>query len=262
MWELLTNRQPFPGVSIDEVVVAKLREPLPTLRDERPDLPDGLDDVLKRASAIHPDDRFETIAAFFAAWQTAIAAGPITATAPSSTATDRANGDRVGLTAPTLACRSAIRSRVCGRSAKSTPTTSSVVPLSWSNFARWSPVLFDAVVGPSGSGKSSLVLAGVVPQLRQTGSLVVTLTPSDDPFDALAAALAQIATAAQSAAVSAESLRMPGGLVNAVDELAGQDDLIIVIDQLEELWTATDPDERAAFAAALAARRDQPHERA
>ena len=36
---------------------------MPTLRDERPDLPDCLDDVLKRASAIHPDDRFETIAA-------------------------------------------------------------------------------------------------------------------------------------------------------------------------------------------------------
>lgn len=253
VWELLTNRQPFPGASIDEVVIAKLRAPLPTLRNERPDLPDGLDDVLNRASAIHPDDRFETIAAFFAAWQTAIAAGLITATAPSAAAPDRVNGDRLGLTAPTLG-------HPVSNPFKGLRPFSEVDADDF--FGRTVLVeqlremvarhRFTAVVGPSGSGKSSLVLAGVVPQLRQTGSLVVTLTPGDDPFDALAAALAQIATATQSATVSAESLRMPGGLVNAADELAGEDDLIIVIDQLEELWTATDPDERAAFAAALA----------
>ncbi|MFH0901257.1 MAG: serine/threonine-protein kinase, partial [Pseudomonadota bacterium] len=53
---------------------------------------------------------------------------------------------------------------------------------------REQPVL--AVVGPSGSGKSSFVQAGVVPRLREQGSWVVlTVRPGNDPFAALAARL-------------------------------------------------------------------------
>ena len=38
----------------------------------------------------------------------------------------------------------------------------------------------------------------------------------------------------------------------AVDALAAEDGLVIVIDQLEELWTTTGDDERTLFAASLA----------
>jgi DNA-binding SARP family transcriptional activator/outer membrane protein assembly factor BamB len=51
-----------------------------------------------------------------------------------------------------------------------------------------SPLL--ALVGPSGSGKSSLMKAGVVPALRTRGENVVTLSPGADPAGALAAARA------------------------------------------------------------------------
>ena len=46
------------------------------------------------------------------------------------------------------------------------------------------------VLGPSGSGKSSLVRAGIVPTLRRAGQRMVLLTPGPRPAEALSAALA------------------------------------------------------------------------
>src|SRR4029453_11436628 len=57
---------------------------------------------------------------------------------------------------------------------------------------------FLAVVGPSGSGKSSLIRAGVLPQLRQgavpgrAGWTYLVCTPGAHPIDALAVALARV----------------------------------------------------------------------
>ena len=50
--------------------------------------------------------------------------------------------------------------------------------------------LVAVIVGPSGSGKSSAVFAGLLPQLEQEGDwLVVSMRPGGRPFHALAAAL-------------------------------------------------------------------------
>ncbi|MCA9955944.1 MAG: hypothetical protein KC434_14540, partial [Anaerolineales bacterium] len=47
-----------------------------------------------------------------------------------------------------------------------------------------------AVIGPSGSGKSSVVFAGLVPALRQQGEwLVLKFRPGERPFHALASVL-------------------------------------------------------------------------
>ncbi|NJP11109.1 MAG: CHAT domain-containing protein [Leptolyngbyaceae cyanobacterium RU_5_1] len=49
-----------------------------------------------------------------------------------------------------------------------------------------------AVIGPSGSGKSSVVFAGLVPQLRQDAPRpwhILSFRPGNDPFEALAVAL-------------------------------------------------------------------------
>ncbi len=50
------------------------------------------------------------------------------------------------------------------------------------------------VVGPSGSGKSSFVRAGVVPALARTGRTVTVLTPGPDPVATLSAAVAALPT--------------------------------------------------------------------
>src|SRR5207302_10608847 len=54
---------------------------------------------------------------------------------------------------------------------------------------------FIAVVGPSGSGKSSLVRAGAIPALeaRDASLIPIVLTPGPEPLTALAEAIAPVA---------------------------------------------------------------------
>ena len=79
-----------------------------------------------------------------------------------------------------------------------------------------------AVVGPSGSGKSSLVRAGVAASLQRDGRTVVVLEPGPDPLRALA----------------------------SVD--VGRRDGVLVVDQCEEVFAlCADDAERTAFLAAL-----------
>lgn len=118
-----------------------------------------------------------------------------------------------------------------------------------------------AVVGPSGSGKSSLVLAGVLPALRQAriaGSATcvsVVSVPGGHPFDEMATALAAVAT--DSLADLAGQLSAPDamGLLRVAKRLSMELDaeLIVVIDQFEELFTlVASPETRERFVAAIA----------
>jgi WD40 repeat protein/tRNA A-37 threonylcarbamoyl transferase component Bud32 len=105
-----------------------------------------------------------------------------------------------------------------------------------------------AVVGPSGAGKSSFVQAGVLPNMPQSWRAIV-VRPGASPIAALEAHL-------QAAGVDARGLREdPGALAEAMREAATREHatLVLVIDQLEELFTlCRDDRERTAFAAALA----------
>lgn len=121
---------------------------------------------------------------------------------------------------------------------------------------------FLALVGPSGSGKSSLALAGLVPALRRRATgrvLVVTMSPGTHPFAHLEAALA--------AATGGDGppLRRRGDdldLLRAVLALtpADGDELLLVVDQLEELLTgAVARTESTAFVRNLAEAVEDPH---
>ncbi|MFF2546050.1 trypsin-like peptidase domain-containing protein [Kitasatospora sp. NPDC058063] len=103
------------------------------------------------------------------------------------------------------------------------------------------------VVGPSGSGKSSLAMAGVVPRRRAAGALAVTLRPDSgsSPLSALAAALLPLLEPSLSATqrlerapVLAAVLAGPQGMADLVPrllELHGANQLLLVLDQFEEL---------------------------
>ncbi|MBD3925070.1 winged helix-turn-helix domain-containing protein [Nocardioides cavernae] len=83
---------------------------------------------------------------------------------------------------------------------------------------------FAALVGPSGSGKSSIMRAGVLAVLRDRGRSIVLVTPTARPLDALTA--------------------LPEG----ADERT-----VLAVDQTEEVFTlCDDPDERREFLDRLA----------
>lgn len=83
------------------------------------------------------------------------------------------------------------------------------------------------VVGPSGSGKSSLLHAGLAAALAAEGWAVHTLTPGATPVEALAAVGSRLAEDAGPPSPAPESAPAP-------DRAPAT---LVVIDQLEELWT-------------------------
>jgi WD40 repeat protein/class 3 adenylate cyclase len=110
---------------------------------------------------------------------------------------------------------------------------------------------FLAVVGPSGSGKSSVVRAGLVPALRR-GALpgsanwrVVEMFPGAYPLEELEAALLRVADSPPASLL--EQLEDgERGLLRALKRILPRDDseLVLVLDQLEELFTLVEDDER------------------
>jgi hypothetical protein len=121
-----------------------------------------------------------------------------------------------------------------------------------------------AVVGASGSGKSSLVQAGVLPHLHTAGDWVVaSFRPRGRPLAELARALVgtlqddpitRLAQADELAGLWSAG-KVP--LIDAVHEAlrqTGKRRLLLNADQFEEVWTlGTDPDEAQRFLDLLAA---------
>src|SRR6202048_4060887 len=117
---------------------------------------------------------------------------------------------------------------------------------------------FVAVVGASGSGKSSVVRAGLVPRLRsdrRTAWETVILVPTDQPLKALARAIVPLLVPTMGevdrlaeATKLAEHFR--SGTISLYDiverileKQSGTDRVLIVVDQFEELYTLTSDEE-------------------
>ncbi len=115
-----------------------------------------------------------------------------------------------------------------------------------------------AVIGPSGSGKSSVVMAGLLPALRQgrlpdsdRWTLLPPMVPGARPLENLALALAGVLPTKSTLALE-DDLRSPSarGLHllarQAVDRQNSR--LVLYVDQFEELFTQTDDEaERQQF---------------
>ena len=125
---------------------------------------------------------------------------------------------------------------------------------------------FLAVVGPSGSGKSSVVRAGLVPALRRgaiPGSerwYVIEVLPGRHPLREIEAALLGVAVEPPPSLM--EVLEQDElGLVRSVDRVLPEPgaELVIVVDQLEEVFTLVDDEhERSHLLASLRAAAFEP----
>jgi hypothetical protein len=121
------------------------------------------------------------------------------------------------------------------------------------------------ILGPSGSGKSSLARAGLVPEIARhalptlEAARVVVLTPTAHPLEALARILARVVTddmapIAKAAEFEAELRRSTDGRYEGLRRLArfvpeiDRRKLVVLVDQFEETYTlCTDTTEQDSF---------------
>jgi WD40 repeat protein/serine/threonine protein kinase/DNA-binding XRE family transcriptional regulator len=263
LYEILAGTHPFADLTPAEILYKQLYEPLPFLHPWRPDLPAAIDTVIQRATAKRADDRYPDAVSMLAAFIQSIGTErpqvlPESSELPSRSYAALVNADAAdtlpdpaelsrhdnvtlavenpykGLRpfseadAPDFFGREALTLRLLERLAEETELSR-----------------FLAVVGPSGSGKSSLVRAGLVPALRG-GALpsserwfVVAMFPGAQPLEELEAALLRVAVNPP-ASLLAQLWEDERGLVRAVKRTLPDDmatELVLIIDQFEELFT-------------------------
>jgi WD40 repeat protein/DNA-binding SARP family transcriptional activator/tRNA A-37 threonylcarbamoyl transferase component Bud32 len=254
LFELLTGRHPFPGPP-QRLPARDLRERVGSVGDLRPDLPEGLDEVLGRATAKDPGERFPDAPALAAALRGVLRTAPA---GPAPTAAVEPRNPYKGL----RPFQEADAADFFGRGRATQQLLARMAEP-----GRQARLL--AVVGPSGSGKSSLVRAGLLPALRDgalpssAGWFVVELVPGAHPFEELEAALLRIAVNPPSSLIR-QLERDEHGLRWAAERVlpAGDAELLLVVDQFEELFTLVEDEaRRARFLASLHAAASDPGSR-
>ena len=259
LYTTVTGESPYSTSSIVELMTKQINEPLPLIRLTRPDLPPKMDDIIQKATAKKPDERYENILLFAEDLQKIMSF---------------VNGQIIDQTQPliTIAQTEVVNPykglqafqeqdavNFYGRKALVEQLISrfSDTPLAELSQGEHR---FLAVVGPSGSGKSSVVKAGLIPALRQgavSGSenwFMVEMTPGNYPLEELESALWRVAVDPPPSLL--EPLQKDErGLVRVLKRLLPQDknkenpsQLLLLIDQFEELFTLVqDVDERTHF---------------
>jgi serine/threonine protein kinase/WD40 repeat protein len=235
-YEMLTGLPPFPETSMQALLDRHLRDAIPSVREVRPDLSAALDGAIARATAKDAQDRFSDALELAAALRAALEGAPVV-TEPVGEIRNPYKGLRAFLEADAADFfgREMVTKRLLGRLEEAEPTSR-----------------FLAVVGPSGSGKSSVVRAGLLPALRRgamAGSerwYVIDLLPGPHPFRELESALLSLAVEPPPSLLDT----LEGdtrGLLRAAERILPDPDaeLVIVLDQLEEIFTLVqDEDER------------------
>jgi predicted ATPase/DNA-binding SARP family transcriptional activator len=85
MHQVLTGEHPFSGLTPPDQLIKRLTEPLPPLRERQPDLPEAVEEVIGRATAHDPGERYPGVAAFAQAFRAALSGIAEAAASPSPT---------------------------------------------------------------------------------------------------------------------------------------------------------------------------------
>ncbi|NUM48424.1 MAG: protein kinase, partial [Anaerolineales bacterium] len=267
LYEMLTGARPFGGPTPFDLIQQHISAPLPPLAAYRTGLPAALDRVVSRAAAKSAEDRYPDALAlledFYHALDGTVSRRSVSSIQLSVFSAGDAQLDTEHWTLtpennPYKGLRAFGEADAEDFFGRETLVQQLLARLGEGGEL----VRFLAVVGPSGSGKSSVVKAGLVPALRR-GALpgsenwfIVDLMPGSHPFEEVEAALLRIAINPPSSLL--EQLKEnERGLVRAVRRCLPKDEaveLVLVIDQFEELFTLTrDESERALFLSCLVA---------
>lgn len=259
LFELLTGENPFKGFSLKEILVKHLYEPLPPITDKRNDLPEAINAVIHKATEKQAQDRYPDAYSMLRAFKEALGistAPPLSDTQdiPHQAAIQADSAIHIPLDNPYKGLRAfqeADASDFFGREdltnhlIEQLHATSSQASSAPQAMSKASLYRFLAVVGPSGSGKSSVVRAGVVPALRH-GALpgsekwfIAQMIPGTNPLEELDQALLAVATTPPPDLIQL-IMQDEYGLLRAVNRILPRDpqtELVLVIDQFEEIFT-------------------------
>lgn len=61
MYELLTGKLPFKGENAVEIAIKQMKNPMPSICDENPDIPQSIENVILKACAKNPKNRYENV---------------------------------------------------------------------------------------------------------------------------------------------------------------------------------------------------------
>ncbi len=234
LYELLVGQTPHRGATLEQLRQRTLDEPPPSVRALAPATPPAVVELVDRCRARAPGDRYADGGALRDALEALVAVS-------RTEALPDGNPYR-GL----AAFEAEDRALFFGRE----PAVRELVER-----LRREPLV--VVAGDSGSGKSSLCKAGVLPAIAD-GALgdarpwrLASLVPGAAPAAALVAALAP-AIGRPEAELATLLARDPAELARAVRAASADGrPLLLFVDQLEELVTLAPPDEARAVAAAL-----------
>jgi serine/threonine protein kinase/WD40 repeat protein/DNA-binding SARP family transcriptional activator len=208
------------------------RRPLPAASTARPDLAPELDEVLQQAAADQPANRFERVDDFLRAVRRAVGTDVVTM---AETLEPVRSGEPVRN--PYKGLRAFLETDALDFYGRDSLVDDLLRAVGAHTVV--------TIVGPSGSGKSSAVRAGLIPRLRagglpgSRGWLVTDMFPGSYPFEELAAALLRVAVE-QPPGLADELGADDHGLLRVSKQILPDDDsrLVLVIDQFEELFSA------------------------
>ncbi len=238
LFQMLSGKHPLPPDS-PLVLTALLQQPMMKLNDVAPDVPPGLAEVVDRCLLKHKDQRFPDARALLRALEP-FQGGHITREVMPDAS------PYAGLSA----FQESDAARFFGRSREIAAMVARI---------RERPLV--GLIGPSGVGKSSLVRAGLVPALKQSGenweSLVVR--PGRHPMQALASLIAPLLEAGTNEPEPPKDLvkhlyQEPGyvGVVLRRHAKKNRRNVLLFIDQFEELYTLVpEAEDRLAFTACI-----------
>ena len=115
-----------------------------------------------------------------------------------------------------------------------------------------------ALVGPSGSGKSSVIGAGLIPRLRAGAApgseqwVIAQMVPGTSPLTEVEAVVAAAAGVPNGLAKLLDPDGEAGQSATSLRVMPKDGRLLVVIDQFEELFTITDEQPRRRFLSAIA----------
>lgn len=239
LYEILTGEKPFEAPNDEELVRKQLYERVPLLQLKRPDLPSTLDIVIQRATDKNPKKRYPNPIAMAENFREfvniALNPQPISIEAPLPVAVIEAKPvlDPVNPYKGLRAFQEADAADFFGREKL-------IERLYRRMLEPDAEARFLAVVGPSGSGKSSVVRAGLLPMIRQNLPrwFITYMTPAGKPIAQLVEAVLKVAMDDKYPYESVIQSSVDG-LHQAISQAlgAGKTQLVLVIDQFEELFT-------------------------